>query len=176
LLPDVRKFLQERLPDYLVPSALIMLEELPLTPNGKVDRRALPAPDRYRPELETQYAAPRTQSEEVVARIWAEVLGLERVGIHDQFFAELGGHSLLATQLISRVRDAFQVELPLRAIFEKPTVAGLTSVISDARLEAGAPKIPRLETTAVIPDVAALSAEEVDAALRALLAQEGNHQ
>jgi len=176
LLPDIRKFLQERLPEYLIPSALIVLEELPLTPNGKVDRRALPPPDRYRPELETQYAAPRTQSEEVVARIWAEVLGLERVGIHDQFFAELGGHSLLATQLISRIREAFQVELPLRAIFEKPTVAGLTSVISGARLKADVPKIPRLAATAVVPDIAALSPEEVDAALRALLAQEGNPQ
>ena len=174
LIPDIRKFLQERLPDYLVPAALIALDQLPLTPNGKVDFRALPAPDRYRPELETTYTAPRTQTEETVARIWAEVLGLERVGIHDQFFAELGGHSLLATQLISRLRETLDVELPLRAIFERPTVAGLTGAITETRKESDIPKIPRLMSTASIPDISALSSEQIDAALRALLAEEGN--
>ena len=95
---------------------------LPLTPNGKVDRDALPAPDQSRPELETAYIAPRTRTEELLAEVWVELLKLEKVGIHDNFF-ELGGHSLLATQVISRLRRAFGVDLPLRSLFETPTIA-----------------------------------------------------
>ena len=95
----------------MVPSAFVFLGSLPLTPTGKVDRRALPAPDRARPDLENTFVAPRTPAEEVLARVWAKVLGLERVGIHDNFL-ELGGHSLAATQVISRVIDIFRVELP----------------------------------------------------------------
>jgi len=122
---ELRSYLKQKLPEYMVPQAFVMLDALPLTPNGKVDRRALPAPDEARPELAQQYVAPRNAVEEVVADIWAEVLKVEQVGIHDNFF-ELGGHSLLATQVISRVRRAVQVELPLRALFEDPTVAGLS--------------------------------------------------
>jgi acyl carrier protein len=128
LLPKLRMYLGERLPDYMVPSAFIVLEALPLTPNGKVNRHALPAPDPVRPEVGA-YVAPQTAIEQVLVRIWGEVLGLKRVGVHDNFF-ELGGHSLLATQLISRVRDAFGIELPLRGLFEAPTVAALAQEIS----------------------------------------------
>ena len=110
----------------------MMLEALPLTPNGKVARLALPAPDEARPELQESFVAPRTPLEELVAGIWADVLGLNRVGIHDNFF-ELGGHSLLATQVISRLRSAFQVELPVRSLFESPTLAGLAQRIEMAR-------------------------------------------
>jgi hypothetical protein len=116
------------MPDYMIPSAFVWLNSLPLTPNGKVDRRALPAPDRDRPELEQDYQAPRTPTEQMLAGIWADLLGLEGVGIHDNFFA-LGGHSLLATRVVFRVRQAFGVELPLRALFEAPTIAGLALVI-----------------------------------------------
>ena len=129
---ELRSFLKEKLPDYMVPSAFMFLDALPLTPNGKVDRQALPAPDRVRPELESTFVAPRTPVEEVLAGIWAKVLGLEQVGIHDNFF-ELGGHSLLATQVISRLRDAFQVELPLRSLFEVPTVADLAERVETVR-------------------------------------------
>ena len=101
-----------------------------LTPNGKVDRKALPAPDQIRPELQESFVAPRTPIEEIIAEVWAEVLKLGKVGIHDNFF-DLGGHSLLATQMISRVRDAFQMDMPLRTLFEMPTVAGLAERIEE---------------------------------------------
>jgi acyl-coenzyme A synthetase/AMP-(fatty) acid ligase/acyl carrier protein len=127
---DLRNYLKQKLPGYMVPSAFVFLESLPVTPNGKVDRIALPLPDQSRPELEENYVAPRTSIEEALAGIWAEILKLERVGIHDNFF-DLGGHSLLATQVISRVRRAFQVEIPLRAMFEKPTVEELAIAIME---------------------------------------------
>jgi amino acid adenylation domain-containing protein len=129
LANELRAFLAERLPNFMVPSAFVALAALPLGPTGKVDRRALPAPDHARPGLDTPFAAPRTPTEALLAGIWAEVLGLERVGIHDNFFA-LGGHSLLATQAIVRMRDALRVALPLRSLFEAPTVAGLAQAVN----------------------------------------------
>jgi acyl carrier protein len=125
----LRRALAAQLPDYMVPSAFVLLEALPLTPNGKVDRRALPTPEGGRPELEAAYIAPRTEVERAIATIWQEVLRIERVGLHDNFF-DLGGHSLLATQVISRLRAAFQVELPLRTLFEEPTVARLALAVT----------------------------------------------
>jgi acyl carrier protein len=129
---ELRRYLHTWLPDYMVPSAFMLLDTLPLTPNGKIARRALPAPDTTRPEMTTAYVAPRGPVEEVLARIWADVLGVERVGIHDHFF-ELGGHSLLATRVISRLRQVFQVELPMRSLFEAPTIAGLVEAIETIR-------------------------------------------
>jgi acyl-coenzyme A synthetase/AMP-(fatty) acid ligase/acyl carrier protein len=132
---ELRNYLQAKLPDYMVPSALVFLDFLPLTPNGKIDRRTLPRPDQSRPELEDEFVAPRTPTEELLAEKWSEVLKVERVGVHDNFFA-LGGHSLLATQVISRLREAFGIALPLRSLFERPTVAGLAEQI-DTLLWAG---------------------------------------
>jgi amino acid adenylation domain-containing protein len=129
---ELQQFLKQKLPEYMVPSAIVLLETLPLTPNGKVDRRALPALDTARPEGSDAYIAPRTPVEELLTLIWADVLGLELVGIHDNFF-ELGGHSLLATQVFSRLRDTFAVELPLRCLFDSPTVALLAQYIEAAR-------------------------------------------
>jgi len=127
---ELRQFLNQQLPEYMVPNAFVQLEALPLTPNGKIDRRALPAPDTSRPFGEGGYVAPQTPVEEMLAGIWAQVLEVKQVSIHDNFF-DLGGHSLLATQLISRLRDTFNVEFPLRGLFECPTVASLSE-----RLEA----------------------------------------
>ncbi len=125
---ELRAHLKEGLPEYMVPGAFVFLESLPLTPNGKVDRKALPAPE-VGSQLAHRYVAPRTSTEEILAGIWAEVLGVERVGIYDNFF-ELGGHSLLATQVVARVLD---VDLPLTSLFESPTIAALAAVITELK-------------------------------------------
>ena len=139
---ELRSFLREKLPEYMVPSVFMFLDALPLTPNSKVDRRALPAPDQTRPELKEAFVPPRTPVEELIACIWAEVLGVKQVGAYDNFF-ELGGHSLLATQVISRMRDIFPVELPLRRIFETHTVAGIAeSIGATLRAESGCRVLP----------------------------------
>jgi hypothetical protein len=106
----------------MTPSAFVFLDALPLTVNGKVDRHALPAPDGARPDGETEYVAPRTPLEEVLAGIWVELLSIERVGVHDNFFM-LGGHSLLATQVLARLLTLFKIELPLVVVFQSPTIA-----------------------------------------------------
>ena len=126
---DLRGFLKEKLPDYMIPGALVMLDALPLTANGKVDRRALPTPELHL-EPEASFVAPRTPIEEMLACIWANILLIDSVGIHNNFF-DLGGHSLLAIQVISRVRDTLTVELPLRSLFEAPTIAELASQVEN---------------------------------------------
>jgi amino acid adenylation domain-containing protein len=125
---ELRRYAKERLPEYMVPATFMVLADLPLTANGKVDREALPEPDPSRSKLESEFVAPRTTVEEVVAGIWSELLGTDLTGIHDNFF-ELGGHSLLATQFASRARVAFGIELPLRAVFENPTLESIAAVI-----------------------------------------------
>ncbi|AFZ11269.1 amino acid adenylation domain protein [Crinalium epipsammum PCC 9333] len=124
---SMREILQQKLPDYMIPSAFVQLKALPLTANGKIDRQALPAPDQV--ILTDTFVAPRNPVEETLASIWAEVLKIEKIGIYHNFF-ELGGHSLLATKVISRLRQAFQIDLPLHHIFESPTFADLAVVIA----------------------------------------------
>ncbi|MBE9162160.1 non-ribosomal peptide synthetase [Tychonema sp. LEGE 06208] len=148
----LRVFLKQKLPQYMIPSAFVLLEAMPLTPNGKIDRRSLRAPDTNTAEFESNFTDPRTPEEQLIAEIWAEVLGLERVGIHDNFF-ELGGHSLLATQAIARLREAFQVEVPLRSLFESPTVATVTESLLQYRAEQTlkAPPIDRASREGELP-------------------------
>ncbi|MGE5660397.1 MAG: thioester reductase domain-containing protein, partial [Actinomycetota bacterium] len=128
LLESLRLFLKEKLPEYMLPSAFVVLKALPLTPNGKIDRQALPAPEMAA-HLSDTFVAPRTPIEEMLAGIWSQLLCLEKVGVQDNFF-DLGGHSLLMTQLLAKVREIFHVELPLRVLFEAPTIAGLAEKIA----------------------------------------------
>ena len=124
---ELRAHLSSSLPDYMIPSFFIRLVSVPLTPNGKVDRRALPEPDKT--VGSSEYVAPTNEIEEKLVKIWSEILKIEKVGIYDNFF-ELGGHSLLATQVISRIREIFETEIPVKAIFESPTIAGLEKILS----------------------------------------------
>ncbi len=152
-ISELRDLVGEKLPDYMMPSVFMTLESLPLTPNGKVDRKALPQPEWTRPELESAFKASRNATEEMLTGIWTVVLGLDRVGVHDNFF-ELGGHSLVAIRIISRVREAFKVELALRDLFEIPTVAGLTKKIETLmRVDQGlqAPPIERVTRDGKLP-------------------------
>ncbi|MFN7945820.1 MAG: amino acid adenylation domain-containing protein [Blastocatellia bacterium] len=123
---ELRQYLKERLPEYMIPAAFVWLESLPLTTNGKVDRRALPAPESDRPELETAFVAPRTEAEKKLAEIWQQILGVQQVGIHDNFF-DLGGDSILSIQVIARARQA-DLNLTPRQFFQHPTIAGLAAV------------------------------------------------
>ena len=142
-LPELRAYLRQRLPEYMVPGQFVTLKTLPLTPSGKIDRQALPAPDKRRPELEKAYVAPRSETEATLVQLWCELLEVEQVGIYDNFF-ELGGHSLLATQLMSRLRHVFEVEMPLRRLFEDPTVAELALAVETMQASIQQPQAPAI--------------------------------
>jgi amino acid adenylation domain-containing protein len=126
---ELRRQLRQQLPEYMVPSAFVLLDQLPRTPNGKLDRRALPVPDWGAEVVENAEHAPRNVIEEMLVAIWEDVLGLKNIGIHDDFFA-LGGHSLLAARAVSRIRERMGVDLGVRQLFEQPTVAGLANVVT----------------------------------------------
>jgi amino acid adenylation domain-containing protein len=142
---ELRRLLQTKLPDYMVPSAFVFLEVLPLTPNGKVDRRALPALVGLRPELEAAYIAPRTHVERIIAAVWQEVLRIERVGLHDNFF-DLGGHSLLLGQVYSKLHEVFGNEIAMIDMFEYPTIDALTKYLSRKRSDLAA-STPSIDST-----------------------------
>ncbi|MEG4490504.1 amino acid adenylation domain-containing protein [Microcoleus sp. D3_18_C4] len=147
---ELRSFLKEKLPEYMLPSAFVLLDALPLTPNGKVDRKALKAPDTENFPLNAALA-PRTPEEQLLAEIWSNVLGVKQIGIGDNFF-ELGGHSLLATQLIAKVRETFQVELPLRSLFQSPTVESLAEAIAIAKAQQAIESRPIAQLPEIVPD------------------------
>jgi acyl carrier protein len=129
---ELRRFVRSKLPEYMLPADFILLSSLPRTVTGQLDVAALPSPETERPPLEQPFVAPNTAIEKELVHIWSQVFGLAKIGIHDNFF-HLGGHSLLATQVISRARDAFQVELPVRRLFESPTIEGLARYIETSR-------------------------------------------
>jgi acyl carrier protein len=141
LRQQLGQFLRSRLPSYMVPSVYVPLESLPLLPNRKVDRDALPPPGPTNAGEAAADGIPRTAIEELLTGLWAEVLGLEQVGIQDNFF-EIGGHSLLATQLIAHISETFKVTLPLRALFEAPTIASLAPLLEQQNTQRAAPGQP----------------------------------
>ncbi|MEH2104794.1 amino acid adenylation domain-containing protein [Nostoc sp.] len=150
---SLKRFLQEKLPNYMVPAVFVILDSLPLTSNGKVDRQNLPKCDRTRPDLEETFIAPRNSTEETLASIWAELLGLEQIGINDNFF-NLGGHSLIAAQILSRIREGFQVELFFHHIFANPNIAGLAELIeqhSQLKQQLQRPAMQRISRSGYLP-------------------------
>ena len=156
---ELRRFMKQRLPAYLVPSSFVILESLPLSPHGKVDRQALPPPGIYDVDLGGEYVAPSTPIEEDVARIFGAALGIDDVGIYDDFF-DLGGHSLLVTQVVSRVNSAFQIELPVRALFDAPTVSGIVAAIVESQVGQSEDNV----LSQMLAELELLSDDEVDAA------------
>jgi amino acid adenylation domain-containing protein/FkbM family methyltransferase len=162
LLKDVRRLLEEQLPEFMMPSAFLMLDALPLTPSGKINRKALPLPDRAQPQRETAFIAARTPLEEDLVNIWRELLGVEQIGIHDRFF-ELGGHSLLLTRLASRIHRTFGVEVPLRVLFNTPTVVDMTQAIAARQVE----HEDQAEANDLLAELRKLSPDEVKALLAA---------
>jgi len=164
-LNELRQGIREKLPSYMVPGAMVELDALPLTSNGKVDRKALPHPDAN--WNGTGYVSPRTPEEETLCQIMCEVLNLEKVGVHDSFF-EIGGHSLLATQVMSRIRTLFAVELPLRVLFEMPTVAGLAENVARHQTQTTArddSPIRELQMKRMLAEIENLSEEEIQTLL-----------
>jgi acyl carrier protein len=176
LLPMLRAFLAQRLPEHMIPSAITELKEVPLTANGKIDRLAISRLEvSNRRVAGTIFEAPRTPTEVSLAEIWAEVLRLERVGIYDNFF-EIGGHSLLATQVISRIRERLGVDLPLRSVFESPTVSELSQGLEQRRRIYPAVEVPISKSAsikaAVWPtEIDQLSEDEIDSLLYQVLAE-----
>jgi acyl carrier protein len=126
---ELHSFLRQKLPGYMAPAAYVWLESLPMTPNGKIDRRALPAPDKTRPELGTEYLTPRNKIEQALAEVWQKVLGIERVGVHDNFF-DLGGHSLMLAKAHSQMQEVLDLELPMIELFKYPTISALAEYLS----------------------------------------------
>ena len=152
---ELRQFLKQKVPNYMIPSAFVFMEDLPLT-NGKLDRQALPVPGRSRPELGTAYTVPTTPVEAALAKIWSELLALDRVGIHDNFF-DLGGHSLAAMRVVSQVMKRFQLDMPIQCLFESPTVAEMAAVLTEYQAKKiGEPELERIlaELEAVSEDKA----------------------
>lgn len=168
---ELKKRLRSELPEYMIPTAIVMLPEFPLTPSGKFDRRALPKPETSRDELGSEFIAPRNEIEEKLAALVSELLHVERVGVNDNFF-ELGGHSLLATQFMSRITETFCIEMPLMAIFEQPTVAQLAQRVEEIT-RSGGPAVEEIEKLDrgdvnfidMLAELDSLSAEEVQALL-----------
>jgi hypothetical protein len=157
---ELRAHLKDRLPEYMLPTAFMRLDAMPLSTNGKVDRKALPAPDWSLIERESEFVAPRTPLEEVLAMIWEEVLGTLQVGVRDNFFV-LGGYSLLGIQVMARILETFEIDLPVRYLYDAPTIESLAEVI----LAVEGQRV-RIERTAhVLLRILQMSDEEVDAML-----------
>ncbi len=159
-ISEIRAFMQKQLPPYMIPAAFIELDTIPLLPGGKVNRRALPVPEDLRGQLSAEYVAPRTETEEELAAIVSSVLRIEKVGVYDNFF-ELGGHSMLGTQVMSQIQEKFGVEVPLRVLFENPTVDGIAAAITEALTQS----IDEEELAGLLGDVTDLNDDDLNALL-----------
>jgi acyl carrier protein len=157
VVPRLRGHLKDRLPEYMIPTAWVVLDEMPLTRNGKIDRNALPDPENSRRTTGDTFVPPETPVEQVLAHIWGDVLGIDSVGAHDHFF-DLGGHSLLVTQMIARVRDMLQVDVPFRTVFTAPTVRGLAAAIVDAGVDSATAR----RTADLLIAVSGMSDEQIE--------------
>jgi len=173
---ELRRFLKFRLPDYMIPSNYFVDEVFPLLPSGKVDRKTLASESAARPIGERSYIAPHTPTEQSLALIWSTVLGAEQVGITDNFF-EMGGHSLMAMQVVARIRRVFDVEIPIRSLFEDPTIKGLAIAVEEARAigtRGSTPIAPRTKTAsldkeAILTQLDKLSEDELRELLKQVL-------
>ncbi|HVG20626.1 MAG TPA: phosphopantetheine-binding protein, partial [Blastocatellia bacterium] len=153
---EVREYVRGRVPEYMVPGVIMEVEKIPLNANGKIDRKALPSPDKVQPKNQAEYVAPRNIIEEAVAGIWKEILGVQQVSVQDNFF-DVGGHSILAMRLLSRLRETFRVQLPVRYFFGAATVAELSQALVANETKPGrTEKIARL-----LSKVARMSTEEL---------------
>jgi acyl-CoA synthetase (AMP-forming)/AMP-acid ligase II/acyl carrier protein len=157
---ELRKFLADQLPDYMIPSVFMPMESFPLSPNGKVNRKVLPVPTQHRPELNQNYIPPQNPTQELLAEIWSEVLGIQRIGIDDNFF-HLGGHSLKAIQLIGQIQKTYELDITIRHLFNYPTIGELTTVLGEL---AGSEEIIN-EISRTIQEISQLSPEQIQAML-----------
>jgi hypothetical protein len=160
----LRSYVRQRLPEYMVPVAVVLLNELPLLPSGKLNRRALPRVESSRVQSDKPFVPPRTPVEHDIAVLWRELLGLEQVSIHDNFF-ELGGHSLLLTQLASRIRSGLYVEVPLRRLFEAPTILEMTKVVAECQAQQHDPA----ELAQMLKELSVLSSDQIKAMLMSVV-------
>jgi acyl carrier protein len=167
----IRSLVYQKLPDYMIPSAFVFLETIPLTPTGKPDWQALPLPDQSRPMLDQPYTPARNVLEATLAAIWEQVLGMEPIGIFDNFL-DLGGNSLLAMRIIARLQELLRIETPLRKLFDLPTVAELAAFISEAQQEQGTDA----ELEKLLQEVGKLSEQEVEEKLAEHQRQKGFRQ
>jgi acyl carrier protein len=154
-MQELQDSLKQNLPEYMIPADFVMLESMPLTPNGKVDRRALPAPAKNMLRSKQDYVAPRTDTESLLAQIWSEILGLERVGVEDNFFT-LGGHSLQATRVVARMRDALKMDVPLPLLFQATTIAKLAEVVEQLKQENASGR-----SAAALPQIEPVDRDEI---------------
>ncbi|MFN7198351.1 MAG: phosphopantetheine-binding protein, partial [bacterium] len=152
---DVRSYLSQKLPNYMIPNAFVFLDKFPLTANGKINRLGLPAADISQQNFGVEFVAPRTSTERELVTIWTEVLQLTKVGIYDNFF-ELGGHSLLATQLISRLKETFEIEFLFRYLFENPTISQLANKVVNQQIE----QVKSDELVQILGEIDELSEDE----------------
>jgi len=140
---SIRTSMRQYLPDYMIPSVYMKLDAMPLTPNGKIDRKALPEPD-YEQMMSNSYVAPSSETEKQLVEIWSEILDVDKVGVQDNFF-DIGGHSLMATQVISKIREVFQCEIPLRDIFDEPNIENLAKIIDEVLADGGASSVESIQ-------------------------------